>query len=190
MGAPDLLGLVSPEAGNQLQSGAALQTFVSEYLGNVLEHEEWPLICKAYELASRGETRELIDLDGECATRYAKHPGASASIRVGQRQLSKLRPMRDNRLVQRYLAAIAAGEASGWHAIVYGVTLAMFQLPLRQGLVHYAVQTLKGFVGPLRATTQLTEAHKETVLAEAEAALPMFLQRVLPGGDAPPLRTV
>ena len=190
VGSPDFGGLVNTEAAKQVQCADSLKGFVTDYLGNVLEREEWPLICRAYELASRGQTRELIELDGECTARYARHSGAKASIRVGQRQLSKLRPMRDNRLVQRYLAAIESGHATGWHAIVYGITLAMFQLPLRQGLIHYAVQTLQGFIQPLAETPRLTEAHKESVLAHAESSLPSLLQRIVPGGDAPALQAV
>ena len=49
-------------------------------------------------------------------------------------------PLRDERVVQRYLAAVESGEAHGWHTLVYGLTLVVYSLPLRQGLLGYAHQ--------------------------------------------------
>jgi urease accessory protein UreF len=190
VGTPDFLGLIHPAAAAQVQSSVSLQGFVDHYLSTVLAREEWPLICQAYELASRGQVRELIELDATWTTHFAKRPGANASVRVGQRQLGKLRPLRDNRMVQRYLAAIESGNAVGWHTIVYAITLAVFQLPLRQGLIHYAVQTLTGFVNPLPATPLLTEGQKESILAQAENSLPAVLRLILPAGDPPAICAV
>ena len=66
--------------------------------------------------------------------------------------------MRDQRVVQRYLQAVEGGQANGWHTLVYGLTLAVYSLPLRQGLLGYAHQTTRGFIysaarmlAPLRA---------------------------------------
>ena len=49
------------------------------------------------------------------------------------------RPLRDQRLVQRYLTAVEQGEAQGWHTLVYGLTLAVYSLPLRQGTCSISV---------------------------------------------------
>jgi urease accessory protein UreF len=68
-----------------------------------------------------------------------------ASWRVGRRQLNRLRPLRDLRVVQKYLSALDAGTVRGWHPMVFGVVLAAFGIPLRQGLVHYATQTATGW---------------------------------------------
>jgi urease accessory protein UreF len=103
-----------------------------------------------------------------------------ASCRVGQRQLSKLRPMRDQRLVQRYLAAIEDGRARGWHTLVYGVSLAMFSLPLRQGLQHYAEQTARGFIDSSARSLRLAEADCDALLAEHAEHLPGSISSVLP----------
>jgi urease accessory protein UreF len=48
--------------------------------------------------------------------------------------------------VQRYLAAVESGQAHGWHTLVYGMTLVLYSLPLRQGLLGYAHQTTRGFI--------------------------------------------
>ena len=82
---------------------------------------------------------------------------AAASRRVGQSQLRKLRPLRDQRVVQRYLHAVESGQAHGWHTLVYGLTLAVYSLPLRQGLLGYAHQTTRGFIYSAARMLRLSE---------------------------------
>lgn len=109
----------------------------------VLCGREWPVILKAAELARRGYHRELLELDARFGQDLP--PGlAKASCCVGRRQLSRLRGLRDQRVVRRYLDAIEDGRARGWSPIVYGLVLAVFGIPLRQGLVHYATAVLRG----------------------------------------------
>src|SRR5215218_3613558 len=143
----------------------SLRNFLDAYRKEILLPVEFPAIVRAYQHAARGEANELIALDSELANEGAIRPFAIASCRVGQRQLSKLRPMRDQRLVQRYLAAIEAGRAKGWHTLVYGVSLAMFSLPLRQGLQNYANQTLQGFIQSAARSLRLTEGDGITLFA-------------------------
>jgi urease accessory protein UreF len=165
------LGLV-----NDLPS---LQRFLDTYKSQLLESVELPAIVAAYQHASRGEVRELIALDKRLASEPALRHFAAASFRVGQRQLGKLRPMRDHRVVQRYLAAIEAGEASGWHTVVYGVALATFSLPLRQGLQNYGEQTFRGFVSSAAASLRLTEVAADNLIALQSSSLPALVSQVL-----------
>lgn len=90
----------------------------------------------------RGELRELIAQDQRLNEQIGLTPFAAPSRRTGRLQLARLSPLRDDRIVQRYLAAVKSGKAHGWHTIVYGLTLALYSLPLRQGLLHYAQETL------------------------------------------------
>ena len=91
---------------------------------------------------------------------------ASASQRVGRAQLQKLRPLRDERMVQRYLAAVEGGQAHGWHTLVYGMTLVLYSLPLRQGLLGYAQQTTRGFIHAAARGLQLKESACRTLFDE------------------------
>jgi urease accessory protein UreF len=157
----------------------SLRNFLDAYRKEVLLPVEFPAIVRAYQHASRGEPDELIALDMQLADERAIRPFAIASCRVGQRQLSKLRPMRDQRLVQRYLAAIEAGRARGWHTLVYGVSLAMFSLPLRQGLQNYAEQTVRGFVESAARSLRLRAIDCETLLAAQSAEVPVAIAAML-----------
>jgi urease accessory protein UreF len=60
--------------------------------------------------------------------------------------------------VQRYLSAVESGQAHGWHTLVYGMTLVLYSLPLRQGLLGYAHQTTRGFIHAAARGLQLKEA--------------------------------
>ena len=112
---------------------------------------------------------------------------AGASRRVGQGQLQKLRPLRDQRFVQRYLAAVDAGEAQGWHTLVFGLTLAVYSLPLRQGLFSYAHQATRGFLYAAADTLILTESRgaARALFDELCAGVPAAVEAPLalwPGG--------
>ncbi len=62
-----------------------------------------------------------------------------------------------NASCKRYLAAVESGEAHGWHTLVYGLTLAVYSLPLRQGLLGYAQQTTRGFIQAAARSLELSE---------------------------------
>jgi DNA-binding protein Fis len=102
---------------------------------------EWPAIIRASELARSGHHRELLELDRNFGRELPAHL-AKASCCVGRSQLARLRALRDQRSIQRYLDAIEGGEAKGWNPVVYGVVLAVFGIPLRQGVMHYATAVL------------------------------------------------
>lgn len=162
----------------------SLRQFLNAYREEVLIPVELPAIVSAYLHATRGETAELVALDERLANEQVIRRFATASCRVGQRQLSRLRPMRDQRLVQRYLTAIEGGQARGWHTLVYGLSLAMFSLPLRQGLQNYVEQTIRGFVSSAASSLRLPESECETLLAAQSSEVPHAISSAL---DAQPL---
>jgi urease accessory protein UreF len=125
-----------------VDSPAALCQFLEDYLARILLPHELPAIVAACGHARRGELRELLAQDLGLAAPLLPTPFAAPSRRMGWLQLARLRPLRDARIVQRYLAAVQSGQAHGWHTVVYGVTLAVYSLPLRQGLLYYSQETL------------------------------------------------
>lgn len=144
----------------------ALREFLLVYRERVLLPHEMPAIRTAYEHASRNELRELIAFDQILAARLVVREFGSASRRVGRGQLQKLRPLRDERLVQRYLAAVERNEANGWHTLVFGLTLMVYSLPLRQGLLGYAHQTLRGFIQSAAQGIAATDAECRELFEE------------------------
>jgi hypothetical protein len=95
-----------------------------------------PAIESAYDHALRNETRELIAVDIVWEMKPCYADFAAASRRVGQCQLQKLRPLRDQRLVPAGTWLPSKRGACSWMAyLVYGITLAIYSMPLRQGLL-------------------------------------------------------
>jgi len=157
----------------------SLRCFLGDYQSTILFPLEWPAICRAYGHASRYEIRELIELERQLDQEPLLQSFATASQRVGKTQLKRLRPLRDQRLVQRYLHAVQTGEAHAWHTVVYGVILALYSLPLRQCLVSYAQQTTLGFIRSACGSLPLTAAECETLMAEAGSGFPEAVNRLL-----------
>lgn len=163
----------------------SLNQFLEAYAQQLLRPVELPVILQARELAAAGQARELIALDREIATRPLPPAFAAASERVGRQQLRRLRPLRDHRVAQRYLAAVENGEARGWHTCVYGLVLAVYALPLRQGLANYARHTARSFIQSAAGPLQLTEAKCEALVSAREEQIRADVEAVvLPAGLA------
>jgi len=157
----------------------SLRCFLRDYQSNILFPLEWPAICRAYSHASRYEIRELIALDRQLANEPLLQTFATASQRVGKIQLKRLRPLRDQRLVQRYLRAVQAGEACAWHTVVYGLILSLYSLPLRQGLLSYALQTTRGFIRSASSPLRLGQVRCEDLMSEVCSGLPEAVNALL-----------
>lgn len=171
-GLASLHGLAESLRARPVASRPALREFLLAYRQRVLLPHELPAIRTAFDHASRNEVRELITFDQRLANEPALQDFAGASQRVGRGQLQKLRPLRDERMVQRYLAAVESHEALGWHTLVFGLTLVVYSLPLRPGLLGYAHQTTRGFIQAAARGLKLTEADCRDLFAELCAPLP------------------
>jgi urease accessory protein UreF len=170
----------------RVDSLAGLAAFLEAYRARVLLAFELPAICRACHHAARHEVRELVALDQALARKRALKPFAAASRRVGRSQLEKLRPLRDERVVQRYLEAVEAGHAHGWHTLVFGLTLAVYSLPVRQGLLTYARQTLGGFVRAAARPLGLTKAECLELLERVCVDLPTQLEGIVSESPSSP----
>lgn len=199
--APELAGdaralldqLGSPEALPTLSSAAAaltlatvrdeatLRCLLAGYREQILLPVELPAILRAHGHAARNELRELLALDRELAGDARLREFRPASAAVGRRQLAKLRPLRDQRLVQRYLRAVEDGQAHGWHTVVFGVFLAQYSLPPRQGLLLYGQRTLGGFLDAAAGTLRLPAASADAIFADAAQPLLPAVNQLLAG---------
>ncbi len=164
-----------------IDAPADLEQFLEGYLARLLVPCELPAIVTACGHARRGELRELLDHDHRLAAPLLPTPFAAPSRRMGWLQLARLRPLRDHRLVQRYLAAVESGRAYGWHTLVYGMTLAVFSLPLRQGLLYYSRETLFALASSAGRSMSIGELELGPILSGLLARLPQAVEAALAG---------
>ncbi|HWF19379.1 MAG TPA: urease accessory UreF family protein [Verrucomicrobiae bacterium] len=180
IGSPEgLMTLAGEHHGRHITTAAELRRFLQNYHSQVLHPCELPAIQRAFNHASRNELRELIAFDKELEKEMVLRNFVSASRRVGQNQLQRLRPLRDHRLVQRYLMAVEKGEATGWHTLVYGLTLSIYSVPLRQGLFGYARQTTRGFIHSAARSLRLSEMESGNLLEEVSTGLPAAVEGLM-----------
>jgi urease accessory protein UreF len=158
---------------------SSLRRFLQNYQARLLLPVELPAIQTACEHARRNEVRELSAQDQALSDLEELKSFANASRRVGQGQLQKLRPLRDERIVQRYLHAVESEEAHGWHTLVYGLTMAIYSLPLRQGLLGYAHQTLRGFIYSAAPKLRLSEHDCRQLFDSLGAELPEAVEGLI-----------
>ncbi len=185
LGSPDAWDSVVPvPEGPAIQTARDLLFFLRDYATGGLVARELPRIRQAWELASIGHSRELIELDRKDAAGTCENRFLQASLHVGHRQLGKLRPLRDHRVVQRYAAAVDSGMAAGRHEVVFGLALAVFGLPLRQGLLHYSSRTLAGFAGRVPTSSRLTDLEKQAVVDAILESMPASVNTLI--GESSP----
>jgi urease accessory protein UreF len=170
-GLASLHGLAEALTSQPITSLAALREFLQAYYERILLPHELPAIQRAFEHVARNELRELIAFDQQLLNEPMLREFADASQRIGREQLQKLRPLRDERVVQRYLAAVESGQAHGWHTLVYGMTLVLYSLPLRQGLLGYAHQTTRGFIHAAAKSLLLKESDCRALFEELTSKL-------------------
>jgi urease accessory protein UreF len=189
IGSPTGLGALAaaadPLSVSRVDSLPALRGFLKNYHESILQPLELPAIHRAFVHASRNELRELLAFDATLAGEPLLKNFASASRLVGQSQLLRLRPLRDNRVVQRYIAAVDAGQAHGWHTLVYGLTLAVYSLPPRQGLLNYARLTSRGFILAAARSIALSADESRVLLDDICAGLPGAIETTLTASFAP-----
>jgi urease accessory protein UreF len=150
----------------------SLRRFLRDYQTHILLRHELPAIHRAFDHTCRHEVRELTEFDRQLEGEPALKPFAEASRRVGQTELLKLRPLRDERIVRRYLESVERREANAWHTLGYGLTLALYSMPLRQGLLGFGFQTTRGFIYSAARSLQLSEQDCRTLLEELCANMP------------------
>ena len=173
-----------------VESLASLREFLQKYKATLLFPIELPAIHQAFVHIDRYEVRELIVWERGLADQIVSQELAAASRRVGRNQLRRLRHLRDQRLVQRYIQAVEKGEAYGWHTVVYALVLHLFSLPIRQGLASYAHQTLRGFVESASRLLELTQQQRHQALREASSDVNQSIEAFLSKRGEPSLQIV
>jgi urease accessory protein UreF len=172
VGRPSLLGI------ERIDSVEQLQKFLGNYRTHLLLPWELPSIQRAFQHTTRNELQELIVYDRDLARQPILQEIAAASQRVGHSHLKRLRPLRDQRFARRYLSAVELGEAHGWHTLVYGIVLHVYSLPLYEGLMAYAYQTLRGFVRTVAPHLHLSEAQSQELFVSSCAELPALMAKL------------
>ena len=163
-----------------LHSATELGLLLERYRTNVLEPIELPAIARAHSEAAQGRALELIKLDQQFA---GQHPEwlllTPASTRIGQDYLNRLRPLKDERTVQRLIEAVRFGRTPGHHLTVFGLTMAVFSIAQRQGLAEYAQYALEAVVATAAGKLKLTQADRDALLTRSQACLPKAIERMV-----------
>ena len=70
-------------------------------------------------------------------------------------------------------------QAHGWHTLVYGLTLAIYSLPLRQGLLGYAHQTTRSFIYSAARMLELSERECRDLFDDLSAPVPAAVEALV-----------
>jgi urease accessory protein UreF len=173
----------SPHAPHAVVSRVSLQTFLTHYKVSVLLPFELPAVRQACEHTVRNEMNELLALDRTLSTQDWLKPYQQDSRAAGLLHLESLKPLRDQRGIRRYIAAVEAGEGNGWHLLVAGAALGLYSVPLRQGLMDYALHTFWNVVGQAAGPLGLESDEAIALVNDLGSDLPEHIQALFPAAS-------
>lgn len=182
LGSPDLMLqdsaalFLHTESIKDVQS---LEKFLTKFRDEVLAAVDLPVICRAHQLASANQGVELISFDQEFGKRPQLGKLTLPSREAGKRQLKRMHPLRDHKVVQKYLRAHENGSAAGWHSIVYGLTMAVYAIPLRQALLNYSEKTISVMAESAMFSRQFSVLECQALVEKVLATLPAIVEQVL-----------
>ena len=156
-----------------------LRLFLDRYERDILRPIELPAVLSAYWFANRGQFLELLELDAELSANASLMPFAEASLSVGREHLRLLKPMYDQRMVQRFRKCVVAGEARGWNPVVFGIFLSIHSVPVREGLVQFGTQLWNGFVNGAQKSCRLPDGECTELLGDYLDRLPGRIEEVI-----------
>ena len=163
-----------------LHSVADLERLLERYRTTLLEPIELPAITRVNIQALRGRSAELIAQDQSFA---GMHPEwlllMPASTRIGRDYLNRLRPMQDERVIQRLIEAVKYDRTPGHHLTVFGLTMAVFSIARRQGLAEYAQFALNAVVSSAAGKLKITQEERDYLLSKSQAQLPQSISRLM-----------
>ena len=179
-------GVTTPvSAAPTVDSGAAddpavLLSFLEEYKETVLLPFELPAVKQSGEHTLGNRMKELVALDASMADAPWLKSYAADSRASGRLHLERLKPLRDQRGLRRYIAAVDQGDAHGWHFLVAGAALALYALPMRQGLMDYALHTFWNVVGQASAQGLVDGGSAGHLVNHLASDLPDRIQSLFP----------
>ncbi len=163
----------------QVCDADSLRRFLARWLENGVAQIDLPVIRWAHECATRNDANGLVELDRLVSSLPLPSALRRASLRVGRSQLRQLAPLKGHKCVARYQAAVEAGHAEGHNPIVYGVFLHLFSIPLREGLLAYGFQTVRGFASAAAAALVLDPSQGQSIAADVCSQLPLRVEASL-----------
>jgi urease accessory protein len=159
-------------AGHRIVDDGSLRPFLAAWLELSVVRVDLPIIRWAYESAARNDANDLIALDQQVSATPTQPALRAASVRIGQQKLRGFASLKGHTFLRRYYAAVESGQASGHNAVVYGIYLFLFSIPLREGLLSYGYQTLKGFAETASAAIRLDIGPTQALIEQLSANLP------------------
>jgi len=151
----------------------------ARFRDQVLLPWELPALLAAHQCARRGRSRELLEEEKRLANARDWRALSAPSRRVGGHLLSQLRPLRDERIVQRFLNIHQNGDTPGFHVTVLGVTSALFHVPPRQALWDYTLALLDGLTLTAGQRLRLPAPARQDIIETVSQPIPSALCQML-----------
>ncbi|MBA2247477.1 MAG: hypothetical protein H0W23_05065 [Chloroflexia bacterium] len=157
------LGLVRDAAG--VESFA--RTHVEESLGGI----ELPVVWRAWHAAMDGDHAGLAALDALLDALKPVPVHRVASTRIGRRFLESAASLVATDTVASYRDLVAAGTASGHHAVTFGIVTAGAGIPASEATLAFGWASLQGYVAAAVRLGVIGQTAAQAIIRDLHPAL-------------------
>lgn len=129
-----------------VHDAATARTFITEMLAKNLFYTDAALASLAYDVASRNDLNELLQLDDECTAVKLPREMRQASQKLGMRLLKIFQPLSPSPLIDQYRYAIQKQQAMGYYCLVFSICAFALQIPKADALTGFYYNAAVGMV--------------------------------------------
>jgi urease accessory protein len=184
-------GIEGLHAMGLLRDEAGVRDVALTHIAETLARLELPAVSHAHTAARGSDLPALVELDHLLTALKPVPAIRAASTRMGRRLLEAALPLFPSSVGEQLLAAVREGQASGHHAVAFGVVAQGAEIGRDDALAGFAAAALNGYVAAAvrlgvigQAAAQRVIAGLEPNLVAAIAAAP-GVETVDMGGYAP-----
>lgn len=139
-------GLETYVQANIVNSVDTAKGFITQMLSQNLKYTDAAFVSLAYDAAEENSFNQLLALDEECTAVKLPREMRQASHKLGLRLLKIFTAVYSNELVDAYLKALKAKEASGNYCIAFGLYAFVLGIPKQDALFGFYYNAAVGMV--------------------------------------------
>jgi urease accessory protein len=154
-----------------VRDAADVESFARTQIEETLGGIELPGVWHAWHAATDGDHGGLIALDALLDALKPVPVHRVASTRIGRRFLESAAPLVATDTVASYRGLVAAGNASGHHAVTFGIVTAGASIPAMEATIAFGAASLQGYVAAAVRLGVIGQTVAQAIIRDLHPAL-------------------
>lgn len=149
----------------EITDGKGFARFLATYLEECIGNCEGPILCRAHELALRGDFRELKELEELSVALKVTEESRSGALKMGKAVLRIMREVLGRDRTDAIEKSIGKSEIT--YPVIYGTLCGIEGIPIEETMASYAFAAANGLVQSAVKLIPLGNTEAQVILHEA-----------------------